>query len=136
MALYKGGKKIQITELKLSGDLDERLFHFSNFLDGLDPDAIVVEEPYGVQGRAIPSLYGMLGLVRCHAYRSEIPFTTYSQSEIKKSFSGKGGAGKEEMVEAARAHYDVVGGTHNEADALAVLDLYLQRTGVISGNDA
>lgn len=75
----------------------------------------------------------MQGVVKLWCEEHGIDYRAYSPSEIKKHATGKGNAGKEEMLEAARARWpDRVFKWHDEADATFLLDL-VQRDLELSG---
>lgn len=55
--------------------------------------------------------------------RRKIHGRGYSPTEIKTFATGKGNAGKPAMVEAARRRFGYDGDSHDEADAIALLEL-------------
>ena len=77
----------------------------------------------GMQGALVVHAE-MQGQVKAWCDVRSIRYRGYSPSEIKKHATGKGNAGKELMLEAARKKWpgiDIV--DHNQADALWLLDL-------------
>lgn len=57
----------------------------------------------------------------------------YSPSEIKKFATGKGNAGKPEVMKAARERFGFTDGDDNEADALCLLHLAIAEYGSLGG---
>lgn len=93
------------------------------------PDSIAYEEVYRWGGFAAAHCFGgyrgqMLALAACYS----IPCHGYSPSDIKKHWTGKGRAEKEDMIAVCRErHPDIKIIDSNEADALAILDLHTTR---------
>lgn len=101
------------------------------FLEGPHehPDLeVIVEKPHA--GRFIAPvriLFGLLAIVHLFCDLFKIKLTEYSPKEIKKFWSGKGTASKEEMVAETQKKFPHVK-DHNQSDAIALLYLHLERT--------
>lgn len=72
------------------------------------------------------------GVLVAWCEKNGIQYRGYSPSEIKKHATGKGNAGKDQMIAAAKQKFNLTG-DDNEADALWLLDLakreYLTKEG-------
>lgn len=95
------------------------------------PAAIVYEDVYrwssGDAAKCYGSFRGVL-LVNC-AYCG-IPVYGYSPSAVKKSWTGSGIAKKEQMMAVTKARFPELELTDdNEADAIALLYLHVEKTG-------
>lgn len=94
------------------------------------PDAIAYEEVCRWQGYSAAHCFGgfrghMLALAAGHG----IPCHGYSPSDIKKFWTGKGNADKVAMMaETVRRFPELALTDSNEADALAILHLHLERS--------
>jgi Holliday junction resolvasome RuvABC endonuclease subunit len=95
---------------------------------------------YEAARHAAPKMAGALvvqatlqGVLLLWAEQNRVEYRGYSPSEIKKHATGKGNAGKDVMLAAARARWPTVG-DDNEADARWLLDLasetYASRPGL------
>lgn len=83
-------------------------------------DVIAVERP-PMKGTSIYLLFGLVWTVHRVGYHLGLRRMETGPSEIKKWATGKGDAGKPEMVEAAkRAFPSYVPQDHDEADALLI----------------
>ncbi len=72
---------------------------------------------------ALVVLHELQGVLKLWCEENKVQFCGYSQTEIKKHATGKGGSNKEKMVAAAKAKWpniDIV--DDNQADALWILD--------------
>ncbi len=100
--------------------LESKLVEFAK----LGVDLIVYESPalrtkYPL---ALVSHAKLVGVIERFCERRKIPSRGYAPTEIKMSV-GKGNAGKPAVVAAVRAKYGYDGHDHNEADAIALLEL-------------
>lgn len=88
---------------------------------------IVVEKPHAGRFFApVQILFGLMGAVQVFCGEYETEPTLYSPTEIKKYWTGKGTASKEEMVAVTQKKFPSVT-DHNESDAIALLYLHLER---------
>jgi crossover junction endodeoxyribonuclease RuvC len=102
--------------------------YLCGFVHGIDPIEVVVEKPHAGRFLApIRILFGLLAVV--HLFTDEFGFklTEYSPKEIKKFWTGKGNATKDEMVAETQKEFPFVK-DHNQSDAIALLHLHLERT--------
>lgn len=80
-------------------------------------DLVVIEgQAFGAQGRAKTGIAELHGAVLLELWRAMLLTSIVPPTALKKAATGSGRAGKDEMVEAARAAGAVVSG-HDEADA-------------------
>lgn len=116
---------------KTKGKFSDRgyasLRKFMGFLNK-DNLEIVVEKPHAGRFMApVRILFGLLAVVKGYCYEENIPYFEYSPKEIKKFWTGKGNASKEEMVLTTKAKHSYVK-DHNESDAIALLHLHITRS--------
>jgi crossover junction endodeoxyribonuclease RuvC len=95
------------------------------YLNSLGPiDRVVVEEVRRHAGVDAAHCYGgALATVSSWCEEKKIPYSAEPVGTIKKFATGKGNAGKPEMIEAARTKFSVVCSDDNEADAVALFYL-------------
>ena len=111
----------------------ERLASVLDWLDGvLEGVEIVAVEGYsfGSQGRATVSLGELGGVVRLHLHQRGLPFVEIPPSCRAKLATGKGNAGKDEVLAAAIRRLGYDGHDHNAADALWLLQAVLIHYGL------
>ena len=83
-----------------------------------DADIVVLEGySYGSQGRAIVQIHGLGEIVRFKLWKAEVPYADVPPSTLKKFATGKGNAGKDEMISCAIRKFGFEGADNNEADA-------------------
>jgi crossover junction endodeoxyribonuclease RuvC len=94
------------------------------------PSAIAYEEVCRWQGYSAAHCFGgFRGQMLALAAGYDIPCFPYSVGDVKKSWAGKGNADKDEMIAATMARFPTLDLTDsNEADALAILQLHIERT--------
>lgn len=99
-----------------------RYLRFAQWLDTLDvPGAVYFEEVRRHQGVDAAHVYGgLLGTLGAWCERRGIPYAGIPVGTIKRHATGKGNAGKPEMIAAMKAK-GFNPGDDNEADALAIL---------------
>jgi Holliday junction resolvasome RuvABC endonuclease subunit len=102
--------------LRLRAKLEEVLM-----LTGFN--VLVYEQPGGRHTGAIIHQSKLIGKIEEFCAERGIEFRAYSASAIKKFATGKGNAGKPDMITAAKEKYKYVGEDDNEADALHLLHL-------------
>lgn len=88
---------------------------------------IIVEKPHA--GRFIAPvriLFGLLAIVHLFADLFQVKLTEYSPKEIKKFWTGKGNASKEEMVVETQKKFPSVT-DHNQSDAISLMYLHLSK---------
>lgn len=96
------------------------------------PEVIVYEDVYrwssGDAAKAYGAFRGTL-MVNCAYYG--LPVVGYAPGQIKKHFTGNGGAKKPLMMAVARKRWPDLPGDvdDNQCDALAILDLHLSQKG-------
>ena len=121
-----------------------RLLRFENFLSELlrheGSCLVYFEEVIWRPGRgdtigkgdlgAGAVIYGELsGALMTTCERMAVPFEGFKPGEIKKAATGKGNANKQMMVEAAQKAYGPAVDSDDQADALHILALGLDRLG-------
>jgi Holliday junction resolvasome RuvABC endonuclease subunit len=88
-------------------------------------DLVVVEEVRRHAGTTAAHIYGgLLGVLQADCERHGVPYTAYPVGTIKKRATGKGNAGKPQMIAAAKTrwpNFEIE--DDNEADALWLGDL-------------
>ena len=83
-----------------------------------DADLVVLEGySFGSQGRAVVQIHGLGEIVRFKLWKAEVPYVDVAPSCLKKWATGKGNAGKDEMIAAAIRKYGFEGCDNNEADS-------------------
>lgn len=102
---------------------DKRVFSFYNFVldklftkrEGLPYTTIAFEDAKFQLGNAIYPFNAQKAVLQLVAESQNLEFIGYSPMTIKKIFTGKGNATKDDMLKKAGVQ------NHNEADAIAVL---------------
>ncbi len=111
-------------------DLLRRLHSLGNF------DLIVYEKPHGLQGHAIESMNGYVTRIHefvAHEFMTtgkEIEYRGESPATIKKSVTGNGRAGKEDMMNWFIEYFGEEPIDDNEADAMALLVYTMRNLGI------
>jgi Holliday junction resolvasome RuvABC endonuclease subunit len=112
------GERIEVWKTKLRGH--ER-FQFVlgsvNFAvgDGLQPTVVLEGFSFGSKGSSLYEIAGLGYLVRHHLWLSGIPFGIVAPSTLKKYATGKGNAGKPDMLDAAIRRFGYQGTTDDNA---------------------
>lgn len=108
------------------GDLDKRLGAFLLWLQPRMPsEVLVIEQPFVEHRSAVAALYGVAGIARGLAASMDVQVVLLSPSEVKRHWTGKAHATKEEMRRAGGPEGYVAGGIGEHAlDALAALSCY------------
>lgn len=110
------------------GGLDERMGLFLVWLSKNAPrDALCIEQPYNLKGHAASSLLGMAGIARGIGRTAGVEIYSYPPTKIKKTVTMNGRSGKKEVMEWAKKAYKLKKVDDNQADALAVLQTYLEK---------
>jgi len=102
-----------------------RYLKFRQFLTAFEPipDVVYYELVARHEGTAAAHVYGGLrAVLMAWCEENKIPYTGIPVGTIKKHATGKGNASKEMMIEAARTEFGYDGDSHDEADALWILD--------------
>lgn len=86
-------------------------------------DCIAYERPAGRHANSIIHEAKLVGKIEEWCEENKVQYKAYSATEIKKFATGKGNAGKPQMVEAAQKKLEYEGNDDNEADALWILKL-------------
>lgn len=90
------------------------------------PDAVVYERPGHLIGHAKKIMPGIQSIVELWCEKHRIECCQFAPKQIKKFATGNGNANKDLMVEAAKERWPgVVLETHDQADALWLLELFL-----------
>lgn len=95
--------------------------HIGRLLGDADPppDLVVIEGySYGSQGRAVVSMGELGGIVRYMLWREAWRYIEIAPGTLKKYATGKGNAGKNAMLIAARDRLGYTGEDNDQADAL------------------
>lgn len=88
---------------------------------------VVVERPHAGRFLApVRILFGLLAVVHLFCDLFKIRLVEYSPKEIKKFWTGKGNASKDEMVAKTQEKFPRVT-DHNQSDAIALLYLHLEK---------
>lgn len=106
-----------------------RFLRFRHWLESRPrPDAIFYEAVMAHNGTLAAHCYGgFASVIQSFGEVNKIPYLGISVGTIKKSWTGKGVATKQEMIETARLRgFDPK--DDNEADALAILHYALEMT--------
>lgn len=105
-----------------------RLLRFRNkvteLLDLIKPDVVAYERSAGRNTHSIKTQSEMIGVLTLMLEDRNIQYASYSPSEVKKFFTGKGNASKEDMIKTAKKKYpeiEIIDDNHS--DALAILEL-------------
>ena len=108
-----------------------RLLNFKSFIEKTiqehDINVIAYERSAGRHIRPIQTQSELIGVFILIAQEKDIDYIAYSASEIKNSFTGKGNAKKQAMVdEAIKKHPKIKVVDDNHADALAIVEHHLK----------
>lgn len=88
------------------------------------PDLVVLEGySFASKGRAVVSIGELGGVIRLALHHIGVAWVEVPPSNLKKWATGKGNAGKEEVLAAAIRRLDYQGHSHDEADALWLLHM-------------
>lgn len=100
-----------------------RLLRLRRYLEDLAPERVWFEEVRRHAGTDAAHVYGgLMGMVTAWCEERGVPYAGIPVQAVKRRATGKGNAGKAEMVEAARVAFhraDLV--SEDEADALWVM---------------
>ena len=102
-----------------------RYLKFKQFLSAFKPipDVVYYELVARHLGTEAAHVYGGLrAVLMAWCEENNIPYTGIPVGTIKKHATGKGNANKDMMIEAAREEFGYDGNSHDEADALWILD--------------
>ena len=91
-------------------------------LQTVAPEMVVYERPHARGRAANEILNGLLAYVTAACERHDIEFTDCPSTTLKKHATGKGNAGKDEMMAACRERFGIDPQDDNQADALWLLD--------------
>lgn len=96
-----------------------------NLIEKFEPKAIVYEDAKFQKGNAIYVFNGLKAILDLIAQKENIPFIGYPVGTVKKTFTGKGNASKEDMMSKCdELGIDYV--DHNHADAIAIYHTHIQ----------
>lgn len=88
---------------------------------------VVVELPHAGRFLApLRILFGLLSIVHLYCDLFKVKLTEYRAKEIKKFWTGKGTASKEEMVSETQKKFPNVK-DHNQSDAIALLYMHMEK---------
>lgn len=94
-------------------------------------ELVVIEDySYGSQGKAILNIAELGGALRWILWRAEKPVVVIPPATLKKFATGKGNAGKDEVLAAAIRRLDYGGHSNDEADALWLYQAALHAYGL------
>ena len=94
------------------------------------PDAVVYEEVRRHAGTDAAHVYGgIIATVTALLEDVGIPYEGVPVGTVKRIATGKGNAGKDAMVQAARERWGIEPATDDEADALWVAAAWLEQVG-------
>lgn len=95
------------------------------------PDLVVIEGyAYSAKGRAVVDIGELGGVIRLALHFLGIPFVEIAPTSRAKLATGKGNAGKDEVLVAAVRRLKYVGHSNDEADARWLLEAALHRFGL------
>ena len=83
----------------------------------LEPELIVYERPHSRGRAATELLNGLLALLQKYCERCNVQYTDCPSTTLKKFATGRGNAGKEEMMVAYRKRFGAEPVDDNESDA-------------------
>lgn len=123
---------VQTFDCKRGESPGMRFLRFRKWLNDMDdlasPNVIAYEQPHHRGGAATEVAYGFLTVVKEVAAEKGIELMPVHSSTLKKWATGKGNAGKGEMVfEAKRRGYNPK--DDNEADACLIYDYAMEELG-------
>lgn len=101
----------------------------NRLLDAFPAELIGYEQAHHRGGAATHLAHSMISVVEAVAAEREIELTNRHTATIKKHATGKGSAGKEQMLSLAREKWGEAVVDDNEADARWLLDLLLAEYG-------
>lgn len=90
-------------------------------------NVVAFERPSGQNSAALMSHSKFIAVIEMFCTKNNIPYVGYSASEIKKHATGKGNSGKPLMIAAAKDKLGYEGNDDNEADALWIYDLFMNK---------
>ena len=94
-------------------------------------DLVIMEGySFGSRGRAVFQLGELGGVLRMTAFRMNVPVVEIAPGNLKKFATGKGNAGKDQMLATAIRKLPYDGYDHNEADALWLLAMAFYKYGL------
>lgn len=93
------------------------------FLEKHETKVLAYELPSGRNINPIIHSSKLIGVIEKVCVEMEVEYIELSSSEIKKFATGKGNAGKPEMIKYAKELWDYQGDDDNEADAIHILHL-------------
>lgn len=94
------------------------------------PQVVVYEDAgFFKSGAAVQMCVGLRGIMLAQCAKLDIPLVGYSPSSIKKFWTGRGNADKDDMVAATRSRMPLIDLVDdNESDAIAMLHYHLSLT--------
>lgn len=96
-------------------------------------DLVVLEGySYGSKGSAVINLGELGGVVRLALFERRIPYVEVAPGTLKRYATGKGNAGKEEVLAAAIRRLDFTGHDNNAADALWLWQMATDAYGLVA----
>lgn len=87
-------------------------------------NVVIYERPAGKHANSIIHQSKLIAVLEEFCEAVGIEYRSYSASEIKKFATGKGNAGKPQMIAAAKQKYGYTGNDDNEADAIHMRELF------------
>lgn len=110
--------KLKRQRPEVLGRFAECLAHGGGILEGFD--VVVYERPFARGQGATRLLWGMAGILEAAAHNAGVAVLDMTPGEIKLWATGKGNAGKPEMIAAAQ-RLGYTGDNEHEADAYCLL---------------
>lgn len=90
-------------------------------------DVVCFERVAGAHQNAVIIAAELVGILKAFCEDKKIEYRAFSASEIKRHATGKGNANKLKMIAAAKEKLGYEGDEDNEADALWIYDLAINR---------
>lgn len=137
VVLWLDNTPMKAITIKLpDGYLGDQLYRFDQILTRMlksrKPDWVSFEDARAVSKQHGQILFGMVGILLMRAWEYSILVEPVNQMTLKKEFAGSGKATKQEMMLAAgRLYPDLKVDNHDEADALGVGHVFLNRAGLL-----
>lgn len=99
---------------------------FARFADRLPPllrgvDAVLMEQPFSRGARTAQVLGGLIAVALVECERARVEYVFVHPAEAKAAATGKGRASKDEVIAGVERLTGLVGLSHDEADAVAVI---------------
>ena len=110
---------------------DFRICKFADHLEMMfinnKPDFVAYELPAGRFMKPIMTESELIGVLKLMCMENNIDYQGFTTTEIKRHCTGRGNAKKQEMMDAVIAKYNMLPKNYDEADAIAMYHLALEK---------